>query len=274
MTTIQAIILGIIQGLTEFLPVSSSGHLVLFSRLFKVQEPSLIFEVMVHVGTLLAVLVVFRSEVLLLFRSFLALLQNPKDAKQQMEQDPGSRLLLALVLGTIPAVLAALLFKDQIEGLFSSSLFVGFMLLATGTILYLTERLSGAKQRLETMTLKDAVLIGLGQAVAMVPGISRSGTTIAAGLVRGLDRESAARFSFLLAIPAILGALVLSIGDLFSGAAQIGWGVMGAGFVAAALTGYVAIHFLLDLVKKGKLVWFSYYTWAIGALVILLHVVS
>jgi undecaprenyl-diphosphatase len=109
--------------------------------------------------------------------------------------------------------------------------------------------------------------------VAILPGISRSGTTIAVGLFRGLDRESAARFSFLLAIPATLGALVVSLGDLFSGTAQMGLGVLGAGFIAAALTGYLAIYFLLDLAKKGRLVWFSYYTWSVGALVIILHVI-
>ncbi|HKM43243.1 MAG TPA: undecaprenyl-diphosphatase UppP [Limnochordia bacterium] len=274
MTTIQAIVLGVIQGLTEFLPVSSSGHLVLFSRLFNVQQSSLVFEVMVHVGTLLAVLVVFRREVWLLIRSFFRLLRNPRDAKNQMKHDPGCRLLVALIVGTVPTVIAALVLRNQIEELFSSSLFVGFMLLVTGTILYVTERHKTTTKPLDKISLRDGILIGLGQAVAMLPGISRSGTTIAAGLFRGLDRESAARFSFLLAIPAILGALVLSIGDLFSGTAQIGLGILGAGFIAAALTGYLAIHFLLDLVKRGKLVWFSYYTWIVGALVIILHVVS
>lgn len=274
MTTIQAIILGVIQGLTEFLPVSSSGHLVLFSQLFGVQESSMVFEVMVHVGTLLAVLVVFRSEVWLLINSFFTLLRDPRNAKRHMEEEPGCRLLVALVIGTVPAVLAALLLKEQIEGLFSSSLLVGFMLLVTGVILYVTDRHTGAEKELGAISPRDAVLIGLGQAVAMLPGISRSGTTIAAGLLRGLDREGAARFSFLLAIPAILGALVLSLGDLFAGTSEIALGVLGAGFVSAALTGYLAIHLLLDLVKKGRLIWFSYYTWIVGALVIILHVVS
>ncbi len=273
MTTIQAIVLGIIQGLTEFLPVSSSGHLVLFSQLFSVQESSLVFEVIVHVGTLLAVLVAFRSEVWVLITSFFKLLKSPKAAKNLVKSDPGCRLLLAIVMGTLPTVVVAFVLKEQIEQLFSSSLFVGFMLIVTGTILYVTDRHEVKNKELGKVTSKDALVIGCGQALAILPGLSRSGTTIAMGLFRGLDRESAARFSFLLAIPAILGALVFSLDGLLAGTAMIGTGALGAGFIAAALTGYVAIHFLLDLVKKGKLVWFSYYTWIAGVLVIILHLV-
>lgn len=272
MTTVQAVILGIIQGLTEFLPISSSGHLVLFSRLFNIQESSLVFEVIVHVGTLLAVLVVFKNEVWVLVKSFFKFLANPKDAKRLATDDPGFRLLLALVLGTVPAVAVALILKEQLQLLFGSSVFVGLMLIVTGTILYLTERHVGNKG-LEKVSTKDALLIGCGQALAILPGLSRSGTTIAVGLLRGLDRESAARFSFLLAIPAILGALVVSFGDLFAGNVTISSNALVAGLIAAALTGYVAIRVLLDLVRKGKLIWFSYYTWTVGALVVILHLV-
>lgn len=273
MTTVQAVILGIIQGLTEFLPISSSGHLVLFSRLFNIQESSLVFEVIVHVGTLLAVLVVFKNEVWVLVKSFFKFLANPKDAKRLATDDPGFRLLLALVLGTVPAVAVALILKEQLQLLFGSSVFVGLMLIVTGTILYLTERRHVGNKGLEKVSTKDALLIGCGQALAILPGLSRSGTTIAVGLLRGLDRESAARFSFLLAIPAILGALVVSFGDLFAGNVTISSNALVAGLIAAALTGYVAIRVLLDLVRKGKLIWFSYYTWTVGALVVILHLV-
>lgn len=271
MTIIGAIFLGIIQGLTEFLPVSSSGHLVLFSHLLDVQEPSLVFEIVVHVGTLLAVLVVFKKELLLLIASFFKILRNPKDAKSLVHGDSGCRLLWGIVLATLPVVILAVLFKDQIEQLFASSLFVGFMLIITGTILYVTERQKMRRKDLAKLSAVDALVIGTGQAVAILPGISRSGTTIAMGLARGLDRESAARFSFLLTIPAILGALVFSIDDLVGGTMAVGAGALVAGLVAAALTGYLAIHFLLNLIKKGKLVWFSYYTWFLGSLVIVLH---
>lgn len=271
MTIIQAILLGIIQGLTEFLPVSSSGHLVLFSQLFNVQEPSLVFEIVVHVGTLLAVLVALNNEVRLLWTSFLKLVSNPKAAKNLFKDDPGCRLLLALVIGTIPTVFVALFFKTQIENLFGSSIFVGFMLIVTGLVLYLSELQGKRLKKLANPSLMDAFVIGCGQAVAILPGISRSGTTISVGLLRGLDRNSAARFSFLLAIPAILGALVFSVGDLFSASTTLGFGSLGAGLVASALTGYFAIRFFLNLVRKGRLVWFSYYTWIVGGLVIVLH---
>lgn len=270
MSIIEAAFLGIIQGLTEFLPVSSSGHLVLFTQLLKVQEPSLVFEVVVHVGTLLAVLVVFWEEVLLLITSFFKLLVNPKQAKTLVQTDSGCALLWGIILATLPVVILALIFKERIESLFMSSLFVGFALLITGTILYLSQRVETGGKDLTGISSVDAFLIGLGQALAVLPGVSRSGTTIAVGLARGLDRDSAARFSFLLSIPAILGALVFSLDDLFGGTTSIGSGALITGLFASAITGYLAIHLLLDLVKRGKLIWFSYYTWFIGALVILL----
>lgn len=270
MSVIEATFLGIVQGLTEFLPVSSSGHLVLFSQLLKVQEPSLVFEIVVHAGTLLAVLVVFRAEVLLLVSSFFKLLRKPQQAKELVQTDAGCRLLWRLVLATLPVVILALVLKDHIEGLFMSSLFVGFMLLVTGTVLYLSQCRETGRKDLAELSASDALLVGLGQAVAVLPGISRSGTTIAVGLTRGLDRDSAARFSFLLSIPAILGALVFSLDDLFGGATSIGGGAFFAGLLTSAITGYLAIHLLLDLVKRGKLVWFSYYTWFVGTLVIVL----
>lgn len=269
MTILEAIFLGIIQGLTEFLPVSSSGHLVLFSRFLNIQESSLVFEIIVHLGTLLAVFVVFWKEILLLIKSFFKLLLNPKDAKKLVQTDAGCSLLWMLILATLPVVIFATIFKDLIESLFMSSLFVGFALLITGAILYLSQRENKQGKDLDAISSSDALLIGLGQSVAVFPGISRSGTTIAIGLLRGFNRDTAARFSFLLSIPAILGALVFSLDDLLGGAVTIGGGPLLTGLIASAVTGYFAIHFLLEIIKKGKLIWFSYYTWFIGALVIL-----
>lgn len=273
MTLFKAIILGIIQGLTEFLPVSSSGHLVLFSNLFRIQEPSLVFEIVVHVGTLVSVFIVFWDDVVTLVSSFVKLIKNPKDYKELLQNDPGCILIKNIILATIPVVILAVIFKDLIEQLFTSNLFVGFMLLITGTILYVTERLRIKRKSLHKLTTVDSLIIGIGQSVAMLPGISRSGTTIAMGLGRGLDRESAARFSFLLTIPAILGALVFSFKDLLKGSEMLSPGALGVGFIASAITGYFAIRFLLELIKKGKLIWFSYYTWLVGALVIVLNIV-
>lgn len=270
MTIAQAILLGIIQGVTEFLPVSSSGHLVLLSRLFGLQEQSIVFEVTVHVGTLLAVLVVFQDEVKLLLVSLLKLVRSPRRAGELVKQDAGCRLLVALVVGTIPAVVVALLFKEQVERLFASSLFAAVMLLVTGCILHAADRRPSAAGKLEP-SLLDAFLIGCGQAAAILPGLSRSGTTITVGLFRGLDRERAARFSFLLSVPAILGALVLALMDLRAGAEPFSAGVLVAGLFSAAVTGYLAIRFFLALVRRGKLVWFAYYTWFVGAVIIAVH---
>lgn len=272
MSIVEAVFLGIIQGLTEFLPVSSSGHLVLFSHLLKVKEPSMVFEVVVHVGTLLAVFVVFWEEILVLIKSFFKLLSKPSQARELFRTDPGCRLLLAVVCATLPVVVFALLFKDRIEALFMSPLLVGFMLMITGTILFVTDRLQVRRKNLEEITVADALMIGVGQSIAVLPGISRSGTTIGVGLARGLTRESAARFSFLLTIPAILGALIFSIGDLVAGTTVLSSGALVAGLLASGITGYLAIHLLLELVKRGKLVWFSYYTWALGILVVLLNI--
>lgn len=273
MSLFEAAFLGIIQGLTEFLPVSSSGHLVLFSQLLGVQEPTLNFEIIVHLGTLLAVFVVFWQDILLLIKSFFKLVANPKQAKKLVQTDEGCALLWMLILATLPVVLFALLFKSKIESLFLNSMFVGFALIITGTILYFSQRQPKQGKDLQEASSTDALLIGLGQSIAVLPGISRSGTTIAVGLVRGMKRETAARFSFLLSIPAILGALVFSIGDFIGGTSALSGSILFTGLVASALTGYFAIHLLLEIVKKGKLVWFSYYTWFIGALVIILSLV-
>lgn len=272
MTIFEAIILGIIQGLTEFLPVSSSGHLVLFSRLLEVKNPALVFEIVVHVGTLLAVFAVFWQDVLLLIKSFFKLILRPRQALQLIKEDRGCGLLFSLVVATLPVVAVALLFRKQIEQVFQSSLFVGLMLIITGTILFFSDRPRRKGKELQELTPLDSALIGAGQAFAILPGISRSGTTIALGLIRGLDRENAARFSFLLSIPAILGALVFSLDDLAGGAAAVGALPLWTGLAVSAFTGYLTIHLLLNLIRRGKLVWFSYYTWFLGTAVIVLSI--
>lgn len=273
MSALEAIFLGIVQGLTEFLPVSSSGHLVLFSQLMEIKETSLVFEIVVHVGTLLAVLVVFRKDVFLLIRSFLKMLKQPNRLGKLIKTDPGCHLLFNLVLATLPVVLLALLFKKQIENLFSSSTFVGVMLVVTGTILFISERLQVPLKSSEKLTTADVLVIGFAQAFAVLPGISRSGATIGVGRTRGLSREGAARFSFLLSIPAILGALVFSLKDVVKGTSSIPLGPLLLGFIVSALTGYAAIGLLLNVIKRRKLIWFAYYTWAVGAMVVLLSLI-
>lgn len=252
MNMLEAVILGIVQGLAEFLPVSSSGHLVLFEGLFGINEPSLLFEVVLHIGTLIPVLFVYR-------KSIWKLIRNPFQKKT-----------LWIIVGTIPAVIAALLFGDLIESLFSSVGFLAVGFTITGIVLILAERAGNGHKDEEKSGMLDALLVGCAQAVAILPGISRSGSTIAASLGRKLDRETAAEYSFLLSIPAILGALVLQLKNIFTGAISlegINYVNYGVGFVAAMLSGYLAINFMLKLIKNAKLWYFSIYVFILAAIV-------
>lgn len=259
LTAYAAVVLGVVQGLTEFLPVSSSGHLVIAQHLLGLPAGTLTFDVMVHLGTLLAVIVTFRREVL-------AVLSGLRPGGDQA----GRRLLLLLMVGTVPAVLAGFLLQDVVETLFSSLYTVGAMLLVTGTVLFLAERASGGDTPLGSMRLGDALLVGCGQALAIMPGLSRSGTTISAGLLRGVKRDDAARFSFLLSIPVILGAAVLELPNALLGAAGASPLVLAIGLATSAVTGYLAIALLVRLIRRRSLVAFAYYTWGAGALVLLL----
>ncbi|MDR2444457.1 MAG: undecaprenyl-diphosphate phosphatase [Spirochaetaceae bacterium] len=255
MSLMEAIILGALQGITEFLPVSSSGHLVLLQMVFGISEPVLLFDTMVHVGTLVAVFVVLRQNILAILRRIIQPVTG------------------FLVLATIPTVIAALLFKDRIETAFASGAFLGFAFLFTALALLISEYLSGgggpAKSAGRTyMTLLDALVIGLCQAVALVPGVSRSGLTLSGGLSLGLDRELTARFSFLMSIPAILGALALQVKDLAEGVGVggIGAGPLIAGTLTAAFTGFFAVKFMLKIVKERSLKGFAAYVAVLGTL--------
>jgi undecaprenyl-diphosphatase len=259
MNLIEAIILGAIQGITEFLPVSSSGHLVLLQKIFGISEPVLLFDTMVHVGTLAAVFVVLWQDILAILRRII----QPMTA--------------FLVLATIPAVIAALILKDHIEAAFSSGAFLGFAFLFTALALLVSEFLSrrgGGPVRSANrtvMTWFDALIIGLCQAVAIVPGVSRSGLTLSGGLSRKLDRDLTARFSFLLSIPAILGALVLQVKDLADGgqAGGIGAAPIAVGTLTAALVGFFAIKFMLKIVRERSLRGFAVYVAILGILVLI-----
>jgi len=269
---LQAIILGIVQGLTEFLPVSSSGHLVLFESLFRINEPTLAFEIFLHLGTLIAVFAAFWQEIVLLICSVIKMLRKPMQIPQLVKADGGCRLVVMLIVATIPIVIVGLWLQDWITQLFRDPKVTGLMLIVTGTLLYLSSRVSRGKKNLEQIRYADALFIGSGQALAVLPGLSRSGTTIAAGLLRGIERENAARFSFLLSIPAVLGSQVLAIKDVLTlPTGSVSIGVMATGTVAAAITGYLAIKLLINFVRRGKLTIFAYYTWCIGLLVVLFN---
>ena len=254
------IVLGIIQGLTEFLPVSSSGHLVIFQRLFNLPH-SIAFDVVVHLATALAVIVYFRQDILEIL--------NPKSEIQTR------KLLLYLVIGTVFTGIIGLGFKDFFESLFSSTFAVGCFLLLTGVIIILAERVANGTRKSSDMGIWDAVLIGLAQGCAIAPGLSRSGATISASLARGFDRTLAARFSFLLAIPAILGAGLVQAKTIFK-AGTIGIGVwpLALGFIAAFISGLIAIRIFMNIIQRTSLRIFAYYCFVIGLLVIIIGVLS
>lgn len=254
MEIFEALILGAVQGITEFLPVSSSGHLVLLQRIFKINEPVLLFDTVVHGGTLIAVFIV-------LWRDIWNILRRPLQP-----------LTGFLVLATIPAVVFALVFKDSIDKAFASAAGLGFAFLITAAALGISEILSkrsGRPREGGTMTWADALITGILQGAAIIPGVSRSGLTLSGALSRGLERDFAARFSFLLSIPAILGALVLQIRE-FGGAGNgggIGPGALIAGTAAAAVVGFFSIKFMLRLVRERSLWGFAVYTALLGLLV-------
>jgi undecaprenyl-diphosphatase len=262
MSVLEALILGIVQGLTEFLPVSSSGHLVLLQKIFGISESALLFDTMVHVGTLAAVFVVLRQDI----GNILRRLIQP--------------LAFYLVIATLPAVAAALLFKDKIEAAFASGGFLGFAFLITSALLlvpgFLFRKRKNAKEGprgQDKMTWVDALVIGILQGLAIIPGISRSGSTLSGALSRRLDRDFAARFSFLLSIPAILGALALQIKDLAAGTAPeaggIGAAPIIAGTLAAGVVGFFSVQLMLKIVRTRSLAGFALYTAVLGVLVLI-----
>lgn len=271
MSMAEAVFLGIIQGLTEFLPVSSSGHLVLVQHWLGVKAPGITFEIMVHLGTLLAVLAVYGRDLMrvaLCFLKGVMALAGGRITWSAFWDDQDSRLGLLLVAGTVPAALLGLAFEPFFASLFASPMVVAYALVLTGVVLWVAGRLGESRRGLEGLTLADALLVGFFQAAAIAPGISRSGATIAAGLFRGLNREAAARFSFLLSIPAIMGAVVLGVVDLANaGPAGLPWNRLIAGTVAAAVSGFVAIRTLLRLLRAGRLSAFSWYVWALAVTV-------
>ncbi len=271
MDWIHAFILGIVQGLTEFLPVSSSGHLVLSQNLFGLKEPELLFDVSVHVGTLMAVVAVFQREIRNIIVSLLRIASLKKASgswRAVYDQNEEIRIVALIIAGSIPTALLGLLFKDVVDTVFGSVGIVGWMLLVTGTVLWFTRKSAASGRPLNKTVIRDALIIGLVQGLAIVPGISRSGSTIAVALFLGVDREIAGRLSFLLSIPAILGALVLSFESSLSHT-TIQTEVILLGVLVSATVGYGALKVLLRLVKKGRIYRFAPYCWLIGALVLI-----
>ncbi len=256
MTLIDAILLGVLQGATEFLPVSSSGHLVFAQQLIDgFSQPGILFDVLLHLGTLVAVICYFWRDL-----CGLGTCLWRRDPAAALER----RLLGLLVVGSVPTAIIGLTFKDWFERMFAAPALVAGMLLVTGTLLFFADRYRPGHRREGALTMTDAVLTGVVQGLAIIPGISRSGSTIATLLLRGVSAETAARFSFLLSLPAVGGAALLSLDDIEKLApGELPLYLAGAG--AALLVGLLAIHLMLGVLRRRQLGWFAVYCWLVGA---------
>jgi undecaprenyl-diphosphatase len=255
LSLLQAIILGIVQGITEWLPISSSGHLVIFQQLFGLQVP-VFFDVLLHLGTLTVIFVFFWKDIIKLFK---ALVQRDSNSEY-------GKLLIFITIGSIPTALIGILFNEVLASFFSNLLVVGIGLIATGTLLFFCERRESNKE----LKLRDSLWIGLVQGLAIIPGISRSGATIGTGLLRGLNREKVTRFSFLLSIPAIIGAAIFESGNVTWSTVE--WFPVIVGIVVSGLVGYFSLKLLLRFVKERRLRWFSWYCWGLGVLLLTLFI--
>ena len=277
MSLLSSIVLGLVQGLAEFLPISSSGHLAIAERLlssFHAADIPAFFDVLLHLGTLVAVFIAYWGEIRDMIVEFFRGVGDLIHGTTPAPVPPARRLILLIIVGTLP-LFAILPIKDTIEGLSDNLLFVGVALIFTGCLLYASDRVRKGRKTERNATMLDVLLVGVAQAVATCPGISRSGTTITAGCFRGFDRKFAVRYSFLMSIPAVLGANILSLKDAVE--AGIIWAdvpVYIVGVVVAAVSGYFCIRLLKMIADKGKFGWFAYYCWAIGALTLVLNILG
>lgn len=256
MSSLEAIILGLIQGLTEFLPVSSSGHLAIGKALFGIETADLSFEVAVHAATVLATIVVFWKDILSLFKGLF---------KWQMNSE--TRYILLIFLSMIPVFIVGMFFKDSVESLFGSGLLVvGSALLVTALLLFLSETLTARRSgEGQKVSWKSALWMGLAQAVAVIPGLSRSGSTIAAGLLSGVSKQEVTRFSFLMVLIPILGEAFLDVVGGDFAASSVGVLQLVLGFIAAFVSGLFACRFMIAMVRKARLKWFALYCVLVGA---------
>lgn len=252
---IKSLILGVIQGFTEFLPISSTGHLVLGRKFMGLTEAGLFLDTLLHFGTLIAVLAVFWDDVVSIIKK------------------PFSKLGLLIIVGTIPTAFIGLTFEDYFEQISKTGTTIGIEFIATGFILWYADRLKNKGNKgIENITYKDALWIGTLQGAAILPAISRSGLTIAGSLMRGIEKQTAARFSFLLSLPAILGACLLQGKKVMEHQVEtIGLAALLLGTIAAAISGYIAVKWMLKILNKGSLKLFAAYVWILGSIVIILQ---
>ena len=264
MTELQILVLAIVQGLSEFLPVSSSGHLILAPHLFGFSDQGLAFDVAVHLGSLLAVLGYFRRDVLVIANSWFRALPpgGPKTAE--------SRLGWAIIIGTIPVVIAGLLLKSLVEGELRAPWVIAATTIAFGLLLGAVDLRAKREREIDKLTLRDAVIIGFSQILALIPGTSRSGITMTAGLWLGLTRAAASRFSFLLSIPTILASTTLVLLDLIEQRAPVDWSSLGLGVLLSGIAAYVTIHFFLKFIERMGMWPFVIYRLLLGVAILVL----
>lgn len=270
MNTIQALLMGLLQGLTEYLPVSSSGHLTIASTLFGIDgEENMLFTIMVHVATVLSTIVMLGGEIWKIIKGMFGPLNNSAQGLNRL--NPDQRYVLNILVSMIPIGIVGVFFKEQVEAIFGSGMtIVGICLLVTA--LLLTFSYYARPRERENISLGHAFIIGLAQAIAVLPGLSRSGSTIATGLMLGEKKSNMAQFSFLMVIPPILGEALLDVLKMVKGesGAEIGWLPLTVGFLAAFISGCVACKWMIGIVKKGKLIYFAYYC-AIAGIISLIY---
>ena len=275
MTFWMALVLGVVQGIAEFLPISSSGHLSLLQYFFGMEEPDNLYNILLHFATLAAVCVVYWRDIeemiVEFFRGAAALVSGDKSQGRPPE---GRRLVLLVILGTLPLFLV-LPFDDLVEGMGANPTFVALMLLLTGCILFLSDHYSGGKKTARTATVKDALLVGLAQGMATIPGLSRSGTTISAGMALGFDRNFAVRYSFLLSLPAVLGATLLKVVKVIV-AESMDLKLLPmylCGMIVAGVVGYFSISLVKLLADRGKFGKFAFYCWIVGGIALIFSLI-
>ncbi|MDI7248280.1 MAG: undecaprenyl-diphosphatase UppP [Bacillota bacterium] len=272
MDVVKAVVLGMVQGLTEFLPVSSSGHLVIVREILNAPEALLSFDILVHLGTVAAVIVVFWRDVVRLVVAAADIVRDVARGTglgKAVSRDDMRRTVVLIVVASVPTALMGLALEPVVRGLFASKLAVGVFLVATGLVLWFADRAGSGRVPLGKLGTLGAFCVGVAQGLAVAPGFSRSGATISTGLFFGLRREDAARFSFLLSIPVILGASLLELPDLVRTGLAMGFAApFLAGALASVVSGYVAIHLVLSALRRRRFMVFAAYTWVVGASVV------
>ena len=275
MSYFTAALLGLVQGITEILPISSSGHLALLQNIFHIEEADLMLDAMLHLGTLLAVFLSYKPDVVGLFRGGFGLLGAGADSRSRKPAAlVRKRMALFVILGTLPAILT-LPFRGKLTALMANSVFVGVMLLVSGVILYIADRRAGNGKQFRNVSVADVLLVGLGQAFGAIPGVTRSGCVISVGLLRGFQRSFAVKFAFLLSFPVVLGDVILTIFE----AARLGTdpGMLPRyliGMIAAAISGYFCIRALRWAAARNRMGGFAYYCWGAGIVALLLSLVA